>query len=147
MRIIDIRNEPQFVGQYLELRNRHAEMLMTEPVSDAETREWLRTAHIEIKGIARDDELEGVALLYLERGGEVAFFTRRPGTGTGSKLLPVIEEAARRQGLGSIWAWALKENVIAQRAFEKNGYIPSGEESRTYRGVERRGIVYKKRIA
>lgn len=147
MRIVDIRTEPRFVAQYLELRNRHAEILMTEPVSDAETHEWLRTAAVEIKGLVRDDQLEGVALLYLERGGEVAFFTRQPGAGTGSRLLQVIEGAARLRGISSVWAWVRKENIIAQRAFEKNGYDSSGEESRIYRGEERRGILYRKRIA
>ena len=147
MRVVDIRNEPSFVPQYLELRNRHAEVLLTEPVTEAETRAWLKTEPVEIRGMARGDTLEGVALLYLKREGEVAFFARSPGQGTGSRLLRIIEQAARQRGLASIWAWVRKENEIAQRAFEKNGYVPGGEESRTYRGEERQGIVYRKRIA
>ncbi len=147
MRVVDIRNEPSFVPQYLELRNRHAEVLLTEPVTEAETRAWLKTEPVEIRGMARGDTLEGVALLYLKREGEVAFFTRSPGQGTGSRLLPVIEESARKHHLDAVWAWVLEENTAARRAFEKNGYVPGGEESRTYRGKERQGIVYRKRIA
>jgi len=145
--MIDLRRDPRFVDQYVELRNSHAEVLMTEPVSPDDTREWLRTADVEVRGIVRGDDLEGVVILYPGRQGEVALFARTPGAGTGSALLQLVEAAARERRLAALWSWVRKENTIAQRSFEKNGYRPAGEETRTYRGERRQGILFRKRLA
>lgn len=140
----DLKQPESFIEQYVALRNSYTELLLTSPVNLAETKEWLKKDDIEIRGFVEDNALLGAVILYLDRNGEVAFFAGEKGKGIGSKLLVLIEDTARRKKLQLIWSWVLKENHIAQRVFEKNGFKKEGETIREYRGMPRQGIEYKK---
>lgn len=144
MKIIDLKEEEYFIEQYVTLRNNHTELLLTSPVSISETREWLKRNDIEVRGFVQDDVLLGVVILYKQKDGEVAFFVRYPGKGTGSKLLKEIEEVAREKKLRFIWAWVRKDNLIAQRVFEKNGFKKGEISKRESHDGVKLGTEYKK---
>jgi GNAT superfamily N-acetyltransferase len=129
MRIVDLKREAEtgdLIRQYVDLRNSYANLLVTTQVSLTETQEWLVRADIEIRVIVEDGLLTGAVILYLNKDGEVTFFAREKSKGIGSRLLQVIESVAADKDLKSIWAWVLQDNRIAQRAFEKNGYVQEG---------------------
>lgn len=145
-RVVNLKIDEDFIEQYVQLRNRYCDLLVTNRVNAMETREWLKREDIEIRGIVRDDVLVGVVILFLNRKGEIAFFASIERTGLGSKLLSIIEIAAQARGLREIWAWVLCDNIIAQRAFLKNGYRKTENSTKAYRGQIRHGFVFRKAL-
>lgn len=141
--VIDLKQHQEFLEQYITLRNRYVGVLLTSPVTLAETQKWFANSHVEIWGIVEEQVLLGVALLYLDKGGEVAFFVREPNKGTGSQLLCIIKQIASDKRLPSIWAWVLHDNMSAQKAFEKNGFVRMGMSRREYQGVLKEGFEYR----
>jgi ribosomal protein S18 acetylase RimI-like enzyme len=144
METIDLKKEKDFVNQYVQLRNTYAELLLTSPMNISKTKEWLKKNDIEIRALVEDDILLGVVILYQNKEGEISFFVKDPNKGIGSRLLNIIEGIARKKNLKSIWAWVLKENLIAQKVFEKKGFIKEGKSEKEYKGMVREGIKYKK---
>jgi len=130
----------------VSLRNLYCDLLLTTPVNVPETKTWLESDDIEICGIVRGNELIGVAILYLNRKGEIAFFAKYLRSGIGSRLLSVIETAAGDRGLREVWAWVLAENTNAQKTFLKNGYRSIGESTKSYMDVKKTGVIYRKQI-
>jgi len=147
LKVADLRRSSRYIGQYVALRNRHADLLLTSEVGVEETEEWLRRTGDPVIVVTAGAELLGAAVLYLRRQGEVAFFARRPRRGIGSALLRALEGEARARGLGSIWGWALEDNAAARGAFEKCGFTPAGSSVRVFRGEERRGVRFVKAVA
>jgi len=145
-RIVNLKEEPDFVAQYVSLRNLYCDLLLTTPVNVPETKTWLERDDIEIRGIVRGNELIGIAILYLNRKGEIAFFAKHLHSGIGSRLLSVIETTARERGLQEVWAWVLTENTNAQKTFLKNGYRSDGESTKRYMGAEKTGVIFRKQI-
>lgn len=144
MQVIDLREDTSYLGQYIELRNRYAGLLLTSPVGKEETAAWLERERVEVRGLASEGTLWGAAVLYLNKEGEIAFFTREKNRGLGTKLLALIEEVAWDKGLLSVWAWVLKENGIAQRAFEKRGFIREGLSVKRRGDVSYEGVTFRK---
>ncbi|MEW6740277.1 MAG: GNAT family N-acetyltransferase [Nitrospirota bacterium] len=142
--IINLKEHDFFIEQYINLRNSYAELLLTLPVNISDTKEWLKKNDIEIRGVVQDITLLGVVILYLNKNGEIAFFVREQNKGFGGMLLDIIEKLAIERGLKSVWAWVLKDNLIAQRVFEKKGFIKEEIIEREYKGVIKQGIRYKK---
>ncbi len=147
MRVINLKEEDYFIDQYVRLRNKYAELLLTLPVNTDGTKEWLLAGNVLIRGLAEGEVLLGAVILYLAKDNEVAFFAREQGRGIGTRLLGIIEEAARDKGMKSIRAWVLKDNLIAQRAFEKCGFSKAGMSERQYKGLPKSGIEYIKSLA
>lgn len=144
--VVDLKQTPEFVEQYVQLRNQYGDLLLTSPVNIPETRIWLERKDIEIRGIIRGKELIGVAILYLSREGEIAFFARYLRLGIGSRLLSVIETAAQERGLKDVCAWVLTENLGAQATFLHNGYQGAGGSTKTHMGVPRQGVLFRKHM-
>ena len=144
IKVIDLKKRPRFLDQYITLRNTHAEFLLTSPVTYSDTKKWLLNNHIEIRGLIQNDILLGATILYLDREGEIAFFVKQPNTGIGSNLLMIIQEVAHQKGLNSVWAWVLRDNAIARRTFEKNGFLKMEPAERIYKGAIKQGITYRK---
>lgn len=143
-KIIDLKNHEKYIPQYVDLRNSYIDLLLTYSVTIDETKEWLTKEDVEIRCIIDRDILIGVVILYLKKHGEIAFFAKRQSKGIGSKLLYTIEKVAKEKNLNCAWAWVLKDNLIAQRVFEKNGFVKEGINEREYKGLIRHGIKYKK---
>ncbi len=139
---LDLKRAENMVPQYVSLRNSYADLLLSEPVAVDETVAWLRSTTAELVALAEDGILQGVAILYPDRDGEVAVFTREKGKGLGKRLLAAIGAVARKLGLPHVWAWVLEENTTAQRLFETSGYILKARESRRFQGRLKRGLRY-----
>jgi RimJ/RimL family protein N-acetyltransferase len=144
MKVVDLKEEEDLIKQYVDLRNSYADLLLTSPVNVPETKKWLKKNEIEIRGVVEDGALLGVAILYLNRSGEIAFFTKYKNKGIGGRLLYIIKEVAARRYLKSVWAWVLNDNFIAQRVFKKNGFVKEGISEREYNNKIFSGIIFKK---
>jgi GNAT superfamily N-acetyltransferase len=143
-KIIDLKEETYFIEQYVNLRNSYCNLLLTKPVTVAETREWLNKKDIEIRCIVCRNELLGAAILYIRKNGEIAFFARDRNKGIGSRLLNILEEVAREKGIKTMWAWVLCDNMIAQRVFDKNGFLMGQIIEKEYNDLLKPGIKYTK---
>lgn len=146
LEIKDLTEEKTLLTQYVALRNRFADLLLTSSVTLKETKKWLHDENVIIKCMVDNNVLLGVAILYLDKKGEIAVFAKNQGRGIGKKMIKAIEKAAKEKKLNSVWAWVLKENIIAQRAFEKNGFVKDGTKERDFKGTLKNGIKYKKII-
>lgn len=144
--VVDLKRTRSYVSQYVELRNRYSQLLVTRPVTVAETEKWLDNAQVSVRCLVLEGKVIGAAVLNFERGGEVTFIAAIKGQGVGPRLLQVIEEAAREKKSDSIWAWVLSGNLIAQKAFASNGYVKEKEISRIYGGKKVNGISFRKLI-
>ena len=121
-------------------------MLLTAPVTAAETRAWLKQDGVEVLGLTEDDQLTGAVVLYKDRDNEIAFFAKERGRGIGTELLRIVEDAGGRWGIRTFRAWVLRRNLAAQKAFEKAGFSRSGESTRTHEGKTEPGFEYRKRV-
>lgn len=145
--IIDLKKNRSFVGQYVDLRNKYADVLLTGPVTVDGTYAWLNGKDVEIRCLVENGILLGAVVLYLEKGGEIAFFAKDQGKGIGGTLLSIIEGVAREKEMRSIWAWVLSSNRAAQKTFLRNGYLLEGNSDRLYIGKVRQGVLLRKRMA
>jgi predicted acetyltransferase len=145
-KIIDLKKNEFFIAQYVDLRNRYVELLLTNLISVPETKEWLACEDVEVRCLIQDNVLMGAAILYLNKKGEVAFFVKEPKKGIGTKLLKIIEEVAKGKKLNSLWAWVMSSNLAAQKTFIKNGYLLEGETEKRFRDKVFPGFVFRKRI-
>lgn len=143
---VNLRQREDLIEQYVNLRNSYTDVLLTLPVDVDRTKEWLKKADVEVMGLAKDNILMGVVILYLHRDGEVAFFARERNKGTGSRLLDIIERVAKEKGLRFLWGWVLEDNLIARRTFEKNGYIRKETAGREYKGILKKGVRFTKNL-
>lgn len=146
MKLINLKKARNLIRQYVDLRNIYSEFLLTSAVNIPETEAWLERDDIEIRGFVEQDILLGVAILYISKKGEVAFFVRDKGKGIGSTLLIEMEKVAKEKGLTSIWAWVLRDNAIAQKVFKKNGFVRSESDERLHKDKMKQGIRYEKNI-
>lgn len=146
MDIIDLREQEFYIEQYVNLRNKYTDLLLTYPINIQSTKESLVKNDVEIRVLAQNNILVGAVILYLYREGEIAFFVKEKNKGIGSRLLGIVEEVANKRGLKFIWAWVLKDNYIAQRVFEKNGFIKKNISKREHKGLIKYGINYKKNL-
>jgi GNAT superfamily N-acetyltransferase len=144
MEAVDLKLRPDLVPEYVALRNAAADWLLTAAVTVEETREWLKRDDVEVHGLAAVGVLQGAVVLYLHRGGEVAVFARQQGAGVGGQLLGVVEPVARRRGCTALWAWVRADNPLAQRVFEKNGYVRVRDEVRLFQGRQYDGVRFEK---
>jgi len=146
-RVINLKNNERFLAQYVGLRNRYALALLTHPVTIEQTKQWINRSDIWIQGLVQGKLLLGAAVLYGNKKGEITFFARFPGKGTGIRLLNAIESKAHDAGFCSIWGWTKYGNTAARKAFEKGGFRRCGATTRTYGNRSVRGIIYRKRLA
>lgn len=146
MFVIDLKKEKSYLDQYIRLRNRHIDRLLTMPVDTAETEAWLTRDDIVVRGLAENELLLGVVVLYLSEGGEISFFTETPQRGIGTRLIQIIEGEAGARTLSSVRAWVLLDNSIARHVFEKCGFLPEGTEDRLFQGEWKKGIKYHKAL-
>jgi GNAT superfamily N-acetyltransferase len=143
-RVIDLKEHASYVAQYVDLRNRYVDLLLTNPVHVEETRTWLARDGIEVRCLVDRDVLIGCVILYLNRGGEVALFVKERGKGLATPLLHAVEEVARNKGRDDIWAWVLLGNEPAKRAFLKAGYVLDATTEKVHKGIVRKGYLLRR---
>lgn len=123
MKIISLANAPEFIEQYVELRNTYKERLFTTAVTKNDTVLWLANSDVYV-GVAIDNrELVGAVVLYLSKDAELAIFTKYHNQGIGTKLLRNIKMVARQiYSLEYIWAWVAIDNTASSSLFLKCGF-------------------------
>jgi GNAT superfamily N-acetyltransferase len=146
IKIVDLKAEPQFIRQYVELRNTYCDQLLTSMVDLQGTEKWVADSNVEIMCAIDGKRFLGAMVIYLDKGGEVAFFVRTPGKGIGSRLLAAADLVARKKRIDRLWAWTKKENLPAQLAFENAGYQHIKNELKTFCRKTYQGAVYSKKL-
>jgi N-acetylglutamate synthase-like GNAT family acetyltransferase len=146
IKIINLRKEEFFIPRYVDLRNSYVDLLLTNPVTINETREWLLNENVEVRCLIDNNDLIGVAILYLNKRGEITLFIKYPGRGIGSKMIDIIEKVAKEKNLSSVWAWVLSNNLAAQKTFTKKGYLLEEEIEKKYKNNVHKGIVFRKKF-
>jgi ribosomal protein S18 acetylase RimI-like enzyme len=144
MRWVNLKKEPEYLFQYMALRNKYRASLLTDTVTIAGTKTWIENRKIEAFGFLQRKKLVGVVILYLKKKGEIAFFVGQQNRGIGTRLLTRIVDLARRKRLPYVWAWVLKDNKRAQHVFKKTGFVQFRKAVRKYRGKQRQGLIFKR---
>jgi RimJ/RimL family protein N-acetyltransferase len=146
MKVIDLKENQRFLKQYVSLRNKYRDLLLTKKVTIEETKEWLKKAPVEIRCLLEGNELLGVVILYLNKKNEVTVFVKRPNKGLGKKLLLIIDKIARAKKIARLWAWVLTTNIPAQRLFEGCGYKKERLSKRKFKNIIFDGYIFYKII-
>jgi len=146
IKIIDLKKERFFIPQYVELRNSYVDFLLTNLVTVNETKDWLINENAEVRCLIDNNILIGVAILYLNKKGEITFFVKQQRNGIGSGMLDIIEKIAKEKNLDSVWAWVLSNNLAALKTFIKKGYVLEEETEREYKTRIYRGIIFRKKL-
>jgi len=87
-----------------------------------------------INRVNREDETE-ICEFYVE-----PVFKR---SGIGSVLMSALVEEAKAEGKKRIFLWVIKENVPARSFYEKNGFVPTGEEQ-LIEGTDKLDMCYER---
>lgn len=68
------------------------------------------------------------------------FFKR---TGVGHELMDALVKEAKREDKKRIFLWVIKENLPARKFYEKNGFVPTGEEQ-LIEGTDKLDMCYER---
>ena len=146
MAVVDLREAHTFIHQYVELRNRYKDLLLTKKVTTDETVAWLEREDVEVRCLVRDNLLLGAVVLYPSKENEVTFFVKEPGKGAGNRLLGIIEDVAKEKGIIDLWAWVLQSNTAARKSFQKREYDQDSIFEREFNGSLFEGIMFHKTL-
>lgn len=146
MILCDLKNSQHYIKPYIDLRNQNKEQLLTDTVSEDETKLWLKSANVCVKVALENDELIGAAILYFDKAGEVAIFVKHKRSGVGTALLKEIQVQAQNENLKKLWVWVSDTNIASKKLFEKNKFNADGPCSRLFAGIIYYGVVYKMEI-
>ena len=87
-----------------------------------------------INRVNKGDETE-VCEFYVE-----PFFIR---TGVGHELMNALVKETEEEGKKRIFLWVIKENMSARSFYEKNGFVPTGEEQ-LIEGTDKLDMCYER---
>lgn len=87
-----------------------------------------------INRMNKGDETE-ICELYVE-----PFFKR---IGIGNELMNTLVKEAGKEGKKRIFLWVIKENLPARSFYEKNGFVPTGEEQ-LIEGTDKLDMCYER---
>ncbi len=68
------------------------------------------------------------------------FFKRN---GVGYELMDALVKEAKAEGKKRIFLWVIKENLTARSFYEKNGFVPTGEEQ-LIEGTDKLDMCYER---
>lgn len=89
-----------------------------------------------INRINKCDETE-ICEFYVE-----PFFKR---SGIGHELMETLVNEAKEEGKKRIYLWVIKENLSARSFYEKNGFVPTGEEQ-IIEGTDKLDMCYERNL-
>jgi N-acetylglutamate synthase-like GNAT family acetyltransferase len=144
--IVDLKKSPEFINQYVLLRNRFLDLLLTDKVTEEDTKNWLKNKNVEVICSIEENVLIGACIIHLYREGEITIFVKKSRKGTGTLLLKEVESVAKKKGLNKIWAFTRSDNSKAENFFLINGYHKKGSEMKKHKTVEVLGTVFEKKI-
>lgn len=144
MKIISLAKAPEFITQYVDLRNIYKENLLTNIVTAEETLEWLNRSDICVEVAINDQELLGAVILYLNKDAELAIFTKYHRQGVANKLLQSVKMTAKQTySLEYIWAWVADENKASLSLFLRNGFSKIKTTPKLYNNMTILGSMYR----
>lgn len=146
MKIVPLKKNLGYLDAYINLRNQYCELLLTNPVTRAETLVWLKNYHVSVLLAITGELLEGVVILHVYRKGEISIFIKNSRLGTGTQLLQEIEKVAKIEKLKKIFAWVDAANKSSVNFFLKNKFMLTDQYDKEYRGIKRKGFVYIKSL-
>ncbi len=145
--VVNLKKNQQWLTDYVFLRNKHLQALLSEKVDLAATKEWLRQNDVELYGIIDGGIFQGAVVIYIKENkgeGEVAFFTSNIGCGYGGRLLKITDVVAVERRLSKLCAWTRDNNVPAINVFRRNRYFLVKKTEKTYRGEKIKGYLFEK---
>ena len=129
--IVNLRDEPQYICQYVDLRNANKELLLSGDVGVDETAWWLKESGAHVLIATENDELVGAVVVYLQKDAETAIFCKYKRRGIATALL---NEAKKTVQTMYLWAWVADENAASRGMFLKNGFYEAQKKLKPYTG-------------
>lgn len=142
MTIHDLKGTHCLIDQYVRLRNKYAENLLTNYVSNQETLDWLHKKSVVVFVACEGDELVGALVLYIEKEGEIAVFVKNKRRGIATVLLENAKQYAKGEKMKKIWAWVATTNKASNVLFQKNGFYCISKSRKSFSGMEQNGATY-----
>ena len=123
MEAIDLKKaELGIIKQYIELRNKHIKELDTKKVTLGETLDWLENQNMEILGLVKNGQLQGVGIININRNYEFTCFTRYYRQGLGSEIIERLIDLAQKKGMANLWCRVNEENIASINWLKKNNW-------------------------
>lgn len=121
VRIRRLNANSRYVPQYVALRNRYTEHLLSHNVDVEETRQWLglRCVWIAVQG----GSVLGAAWIDASRADQLSIVCAQPGQGVGTLLMDFVEKEAKKYGRRSLSVAVSDRNPPALAFFLSRGYI------------------------
>ena len=145
--VVNLKENLQYLDQYLELRNAHKDELFTKSVSYEKTKNWIQSNSILVKIAIKNEILLGVAILYLAKDNEITIFTKEKNKGIGSLLLKELEKYALENNLKSIYSWVEKSNEASCALFLKQKFSLLNEGIKKYNDMKYIGNIFQKELS
>lgn len=146
IRLVDLKREPFYIEQYIELRNHYKSVLLTDAVDLEWTREWLKKTDIEVLVLVVRGLLLGAVILYKNRNNEIAIFMRKGTVKGGQLLLKAIERTASKADITKVRAWVLRNNNVAKNFFVRCGFKDKGIITKIFHGKKYYGYFLEKNL-
>lgn len=146
MRIVNLKSNPVYISQYVQLRNHFKELLMTDPVTIQETQKWLESQDVEVRLLIKQNKVEGAIVLYINKDNEIAIFVKNTGKSLGSELLKAIIEEAKCRNIPYLRAIVRNDNIYAKRFFIKHGFMIRMQYVKKYKGNDIAVIEFIRKI-
>ncbi len=144
LKIVNLIDTPRFMTEYVDLRNRYTKELLTAIVTVDETVAWLNGSNVHVLIAENGDELLGAIILYLDKNGEIAIFTKYQGKQIASALLQNMKNVAKKiYSLQSLWCWVANNNHASLRVFIKNDFVLFENTTRRYGNISIAGQMLK----
>lgn len=146
MKVLRLRDESNYLEEYIVLRNHLKKFLLANSVNLEETKDWLNYFDVEVIIAIENKKLLGACILHIYRDGEVSIFTRTSRNGIGTILLNEIEKYAIQRKFKSIWAWISDTNIASQNFFKKNEFVKKRKKIKIYSDEKIKGSIYIKNL-
>jgi len=145
--IVELKNNLQYLDQYIKLRNSYENELFTKPVSYEETKKWLQSDTIFLIVAIKNEILLGAVILYLTKDNEITIFTKESNKGIGTLLLKEIEKTALKNKLKYIYSWVENSNYTSSKLFLKHNFLFINKIIKKHNNIKYIGNIFKKELS
>lgn len=122
-RMIDLKENREFVKSYIDLRNKYTTELNTKPITVESTNEWLDKSNGAIHCCIDGGNVISAVIVHPRQ--EVTVFSDRKGMG--DRLIEESIIMAFSLGFKSLWAKIGEGNVASEKLFLRHGYEKVGD--------------------
>jgi len=146
MKIVDLRKQIELIDRYIYLRNQFCSELLTNPVTQKETLNWLANYDVIVLLAVEKKSVIGACILHTYRNGELSLFIEKQRKGTGTLLLQQIEKIAKIKRLSIVYAWVDEKNIPSNNFFQKNEFTIREKKYKEYKNKKILGTIYQKTL-